>query len=205
MHLTSARLTSACLTSACLAIVCLSSVVGCDARSVSAGGDDGGRSGVDQPCTGAPKIELDGERLVFDDASQIAGEVVTMGCCDGAAVRANGRRSNGAAVEIYFALAAVPAGDGRGVELPTTLDLEEAATRGWRIWLNHASCGDPGRCEPRGSYKLSGTAEINGTAFYRPLSLSVCARGVLDESSSDAGAPQVITLYVDDLAVPGVP
>ncbi len=198
--------------------------IGCGSRSVLATDADGGlqsdRSSagsmvpdtiaMDQTleeefCSGAAKAELNGSRL---DVLQVTGEVVAMGCCDGAAVRFVVLPADPVSSKAMVLVAGIRTYGGAPYPtLPTNLDLARLPD-GWELGVHHYPSSPAGECFSEqmtissiNQDLFQGSVELNGTSFYDgSMRVTLCLRAESGPNPNDT--LQSVRLYAREVLIP---
>lgn len=138
-----------------------------DVRAADGNVADHARAGAF--CSGAAKAELNGERLAV---LQVSGEVIAMGCCDGAAVRFEVGPADPLSSRRMVLWAGIRSFGGANPGLPTALSLA-ALPAGWELQVRYHPCAPPDLCAAEiatlsamNDDVFQGSIDLDGTSFY---------------------------------------
>lgn len=159
-------------------------------------------------CSGEAKAVLNGSQL---DVLQVTGEVIAMGCCDGAAVRFAAAPAGPSSSPAMTLVAGIRKFAGQNpIAQPTILDLADLPD-GWDVMVSHYPCHPATQCYDEltamGTMhqdQFQGWIELNGTSFYDgSLRVTLCLEGSAGPTSQ--GAVQSVRLFARDVEVPTLP
>lgn len=197
---------------------------GCGSRSISAAEEEGGvqndslssdvivhdtiatdHATEDVFCSGAAKAELNGIPL---KVLQVTGEVVAMGCCDGAALRFSVSPMDTLSSKAMVLVAEIQTFAGTPYPtLPTNLNLGHLPD-GWELGGNYYPCSPAEHCYLQQAAITSinqdifhGSVELNGTSFYDgSMRVTLCLEAESGPNPDDT--LKSVRLYAQEILIP---